>query len=189
VPQSSLLAVLDACVLVPAALCDLLLRAGSAGLYQLRWSDEILAEVQRTLVGDLARSSAQAQRRITAMSTAFPDALVNTHQGLVTSMPAEVSAKDRHVAAAAVAAGAAVIVTSNLRDFPKAALQPLGIEPQSPDDFLLNLYALDEDALKGVIIKQAAALRAPALRPLEILKALHREVPDFAARMAQAFQP
>lgn len=141
-PSSSLVAVLDACVLVPAALCDFLLCAASVGLYHLRWTDAILDEVRRTLVADLGRSQAQADRRVAAMRQAFPSAMVTSHQQLIPAMPSEVDAKDRHVVAAAVAAGAPVIVTSNLRDFPAPALAPLGIEAQSPDDFLLQLYAL-----------------------------------------------
>ncbi len=74
------MAVADACVLVPAALCDFLLRAASAGLYRVRWTDDILDEVRRTLVGDLGKSDVQAERRIAAMKRAFPDALVASHR-------------------------------------------------------------------------------------------------------------
>lgn len=35
----------DANVLFPLALCDTLLRAADAGLYQLYWSDRILGEL------------------------------------------------------------------------------------------------------------------------------------------------
>lgn len=82
----SITAVLDACVLVPAPLCDLLLRVASAGMYQLRWTDDILEEVRRTLVNDLGRSDEQAQKRIVAMRGAFPEALVTGHDRLIASM-------------------------------------------------------------------------------------------------------
>ena len=164
-PSSSLVAVADACVLVPAALCDFLLRAASAGLYRVRWTDDILDEVRRTLVGDLGKSDVQAERRIAAMKRAFPDALVASHRRLIAAMPNEVDAKDRHVVAAAVAAGASVIVTSNLRDFPAPALLLLGIEAQSPDDFLTHLFALDAEAMKAIIVKQADALQTPPMTP------------------------
>jgi hypothetical protein len=39
-------AVLDACVLVPIALADTLLRVAEKGLYRPLWSDRILAEAQ-----------------------------------------------------------------------------------------------------------------------------------------------
>jgi len=46
---------------------------------------------------------------------------------------------DRHVVAAAVQGGAQGIITANVKDFPAAALKPLGLEAVHPDDFLLDL--------------------------------------------------
>ena len=40
-------AVLDACVLVPIALADTLLRVAEKGLYRPLWSERILAEAQQ----------------------------------------------------------------------------------------------------------------------------------------------
>jgi hypothetical protein len=42
-------AVLDACVLVPIALADTLLRVAEKGLYRPLWSDRILAEAQAAI--------------------------------------------------------------------------------------------------------------------------------------------
>jgi PIN domain len=184
-PSSSLVAVLDACVLVPAALCDFLLRAASAGLYHLRWTDEILDEVRRTLVADLGRPHAQADRRIAAMKQAFPNALVAPTRQIIGAMPNEVDAKNQHVVAAAVVAHAPVIVTSNLRDFPAPALAPLGIEALSPDDFLQQLYALDVEAVRVVLHRQAAALVHPPLTPLDVVAALRRDAPTFSSLREQ----
>jgi hypothetical protein len=186
---SSLIAVADACVLVPAALCDFLLRAASAGLYTLRWTDDILDEVRRTLIGDLGKSDVQAERRIAAMKRAFPYALVTSHRRLIGGMPDDVDAKDRHVVAAAVAASAPVIVTSNLRDFPARARAPRGIEAQSPDDFLTDLFALDPEAVRAVVLRQAAALRTPPMTPRDVVEALGRDAPAFAALLRQTVQP
>jgi hypothetical protein len=58
---------------------------------------------------------------------------------------------DRHVLAAAVRAGAQLIVTNNLKDFPAAALAPYGLEAKGPDDFLVDQYFLDEALLRGVV--------------------------------------
>lgn len=54
--------------------------------------------------------------------------------------------KDRHVLAAAVASGAQVVVTLNLKDFPPESCEPLAIEPLHPDVFLMDLYGLDDAA-------------------------------------------
>lgn len=180
VASSSLIAVPDACVLVPAALCDFLLRAASVELIQLRWTDDILDEVRRTLVGDLGKSAAQADRRVATMRRAFPDALVSGHRRLIGAMPSEVDAKDRHVVAAAVVAHAPLIVTSNLRDFPAPALAPLDIEAQSPDAFLTDLLALDPETVQTVVRRQAAALRNPPMTPLDVVTALGRDAPTFS---------
>ena len=72
------LAVLDACVLVPAGLRDTLLRlAETPRLYVPKWSDEILAEVVRTLTGKLKKSKEQAAHLIEELTKAFPEARVN----------------------------------------------------------------------------------------------------------------
>ena len=52
-------ALLDACVLVPAALRDTLLRAADAYLYRALWSEDILTEVARVLVRDLRKDPAR----------------------------------------------------------------------------------------------------------------------------------
>jgi hypothetical protein len=49
------------------------------------------------------------------------------------------SAEDRHVLAAAVAGKAEFVVTENLKDFPREATAPPGVEAIRPDDFLMNL--------------------------------------------------
>ena len=139
----------DANVLVPAALCDFLLRAAAVGLYQVRWTEDILDEVCRTLIVDLNKTDAQARRRIEAMTRAFPDAMVTSHRHLIDAMTN--SPKDRHVLAAAVEAGAQVIVTNNLRDFPSDALSPFGILADSPDTFLLRLLRRDAEAVVEIV--------------------------------------
>ncbi|HEX6819026.1 MAG TPA: hypothetical protein VF120_11680 [Ktedonobacterales bacterium] len=85
--------------------------------------------------------------------------------------------------AAAVASGAPLIVTSNLRDFPAAALESLGIEAQSPDEFLMDLVARDADVVQTIVLRQAAALRTPPMTPLEVVAALGCQAPTFAANL------
>ena len=56
------------------------------------------------------------------MQRAFPEALVTGYAYLTEVMRND--PRDRHVLAAAVRAGAAVIVTNNVRDFPVEACAP-----------------------------------------------------------------
>ena len=83
--------------------------------------------------------------------------------------------KDRHVVAAAVKAGAQVIATANLKDF---ASLPEGIEAQSPDAFLCNLFDLDPSMFIDMLREQAADLTKPPVTFDELLDRLRRAVPD-----------
>ena len=70
-------AVLDACVLVPAALCDLLLRlAEEPAMYRPLWSEHILTEMARALKTKLNRTAAEITHKQREMNKAFPEAMV-----------------------------------------------------------------------------------------------------------------
>lgn len=148
-------AVLDACVLAPMPLCATLLRmAEDPALYIPRWTDDILRELRSTLLR-MGYSEAQAQRRITAIDTAFDDAKVTGHEDLVGSMTND--AKDRHVLAAAVRSGAHAIITANIRHFPPASLAPYDVGVITPDDFLVHQFHLDEGLRREKLASQASA--------------------------------
>jgi predicted nucleic acid-binding protein len=165
--------VLDANVLFPFTLRDTLLRAAAAGFYQARWSSQILDEMTRNLVSTETMSEARAQKLRAIMEREFPEADVKGYEPLVAGM--QNHEKDRHVVAAAVKAGAQVIATSNLRDF---ASLPDGVEAQSPDEFLCNLFDLDPDEFVGLLRDQAADLVKPPMTFAELLERLARVVPD-----------
>ena len=64
-----------------------------------------------------------------------------------------------------------MIVTRNLRDFPRAALQDHGVNALSPDDFLMRLWLEDSPPVIKAVAKAQAATeahsgRAQPLRPL-----------------------
>lgn len=168
--------VLDANVLYPFTLRDTLLRAAGEGFFQPCWSEQILQEAMHNLVENGVVSKEQTSRIQTAMTSAFPEALVSGHEPLIAGMRND--ERDRHVAAAAVKAGAQVIVTANLADFRDL---PDGLEAQSPDEFLCNLFDLEPDTLVEIVRQQAADLRKPPRTFEEIVRALEKAVPTFAA--------
>lgn len=172
--------VLDANVLYPFTLRDTLLRAAAEGLFQVHWSEQILDEATRNLVKDGVMTTAQATRLRSAMVAAFPEAFVAGHEALIAAMKNH--EKDRHVAAAAVKAGAQVIVTANLDDFRDL---PEGIEAQSPDEFLSNLFDLAPDLLVEIVVDQAADLRRPPRTFADVLRALGKSVPNFASSVRE----
>lgn len=173
--------VLDACALVPQSLCDLLLRlAEEPQLYRPIWTEEILGEAQRALTQKIPKQwpKAAAERWQQAISRAFPEACVTPPAALIakaTNHPG-----DRHVLAAAIEAGAKVIVTSNLRHFRAEALGPWKIKALSPDAFLLELYSLNPAVVIHKIELMGRKESAAAT-----LKLLQKHVPTFVARMVR----
>ena len=108
---------------------------------------------------------------VTHRACASAVAFVTGHETLAEKLrlPDE---NDRHVLAAAIRAGAQVIVTTNLRDFPKEALAPFDVEAQHPDVFVLHLVSLDPGAVLRVVTAQAAALRKPPSTVEQLLDTL-----------------
>jgi predicted nucleic acid-binding protein len=172
--------VLDADVLFPFSLRDTLLRAAAAGFYQAYWSDQILEEMRRNLVETGHTTYEKAARLVATMKGAFPEALVTGYQPLVAVMKND--PKDRHVVAAAQKAGAQLVVTRNLSDFREL---PDGIEAQSPDHFLGNLFDLDPDSMVEIVEEQAAALKNPPRSFEQLLAGLAKIVPEFVAMVRE----
>jgi predicted nucleic acid-binding protein len=176
--MSSFRVVLDANVIFPASLRDILLRAASADLYRLYLTDDILNETCLNLVSKGKMTEAGTHRLSHAIRMSFPEAFVTDYHLLIPSMTNQ--EKDRHVLAAAVKAGAQVIVTTNLKDFPPKSLAPFDIEAQSPDDFLVHLYYLDCELIARIILDQAGELRKPGKTVPELLDILTQHAPTFA---------
>lgn len=173
-------AVLDACVLVPTALCDTLLRLAEDGFYRPLWSDRILLEVEDTVLSlypDI--DPRRVRRRTELMSATFEDAGVTGWEQLSAGLDLP-DGDDRHVLAAAIVGGAQAIVTANLKDFPADTLRPRGIEARHPDDFLLDQLDLFPSRVLEVLSEQAADLRQPPTDLAGLLNNLSRcNVPNF----------
>ena len=91
---------------------------------------------------------------------------------------------DRHVLAAAIRAGADVIVTFNLADFPSDGLSPFNIEARHPDDFVLALIVLEEETVCAAVERQRAGLKNPPKSVDDHLETLRAQgLPKSAARL------
>ncbi|MBW6507171.1 MAG: PIN domain-containing protein [Rhodobacteraceae bacterium] len=163
-------AVLDACVLYPTALREMLLGAAAAGLYEPLWSARILEEWARATVKLGPAEEAFARGEIAALKAAFPGASVAPRAGLEARLhlPDE---NDIHVLAAAIAGGADAIITLNRADFPRGTLAAEGIARRDPDGFLWELWSHHPAAIAAVAeavrARAEAALGSPqALRAL-----------------------
>ncbi|WP_235174860.1 PIN domain-containing protein [Tomitella biformata] len=158
----------DANVLYPNVLRDVLIRLSQSGLIQARWTDEILDETFRNLAADrpdIPGGRLAALREL--MNKAVPDCHVTGYQHLIPALTLP-DRHDRHVLAAAIRCGAQVIVTANLRDFPAAELAEFDIQALHPDEFVMDLVALDGAGVRQSISATAAAWRNPPGTPADV---------------------
>jgi len=88
------------------------------------------------------------------------DCLVTGYESLIQAITLP-DPDDRHVVAAAIRAGADVVVTYNLKDFPEASLKPYGIEAQHPDDFLTFQLDLAPNIICAAAKRHRASLKNP----------------------------
>jgi predicted nucleic acid-binding protein len=150
-------ALLDASVLHPWVVCDLLLRLADRGLLRPAWSAEILGE----LVGSLARRRPEHEeryrRRRERMEAAFAEAMTHQPGRSESAVQDEVGPGDRHVVAAAFAANADVIVTNNVRHLAPEHLADSGLLVQTADEFLVHQWWLDPHGVDEVLAEMAAA--------------------------------
>lgn len=133
--------VLDANVLYPFRVRDVLLRFAEAGLFRARWSPTIIEEWRRSLLANKPDLKVSVDAQIAAMNRAFPEACVAGGDSLIDSLTLP-DQDDRHVLATAIRTGAEHIVTENLSDFPDDTLEPFGISAVSADDFLSSTFEL-----------------------------------------------
>ena len=115
-------ALLDACVIYPAPIRDLLLNLAEQELYNPVWTKEILEEWKVNLLAnrsDLKRISLDKTEM--DMNSAFPAANIHSYESLIEGIELP-DPDDRHIVASAIRGRADVIVTLNLKDFPSEYL-------------------------------------------------------------------
>jgi hypothetical protein len=143
-------ALLDANVLYPTVLREILIGVARAGLYTPLWSDRILEEWARATVKLGPGAEEIARGEIALLRAAFPAASIAPRAGLEARLhlpdPADV-----HVLAAAITGGADVIVTFNAQDFPRHLLAEEGIARMDADEFLRALHATVPERVAGVV--------------------------------------
>ncbi len=168
-------ALLDANVLYPAPLRDVLMQLALTDLFKAKWTADIHREWIEALLRDQpSRDRAALERTRDLMDRATRDCLVTGYEPLIPALrlPDE---NDRHVLASAIVGHCDVIVTQNLKDFPDAALAPYGIEAQHPDEFLCNYLDLSPGVFCEAIRKVRTRLRHPPYTVEEYLAILVRQ--------------
>ena len=167
--------VYDANVLYPNTLRDLLIRIAQSGTVQAKWTNAILDEMGRALRRnrpDIPEEKLERLREL--MNRAVRDCLVAGYEPLIEGLKLP-DPDDRHVLAAAIKAGAQVIVTRNRKDFPESDPGPWNVEAKSPDAFVLDQVHINVRAVAASVRQIADSRTNPPEAVEDVLAQLERD--------------
>lgn len=166
--------ILDACVLYPAPLRDLLLSLAANDLFIPKWSPDIHNEWIHNLLKN--RPDLKLEQLLStknAMNAAFPDSNVEGYSHLIPSISLP-DDNDRHVVAAARNSAVDLIVTFNIKDFPLRSISQFNITAQHPDDFLLKVFDLHPNLFMDAFNSQVSRLTNPSMTKVQVLQNLEK---------------
>ncbi len=175
--------IVDANLLYPFHLRNLLVQLAVDCIITPRWTGRIHEE----WIGNLVAAGKAPRDRLLVtlalMNDALPEAEVRgweaRMEGLTLPDP-----DDRHVLAAALAAGAKTILTMNLRDFPASVLTAHGVAAAHPDNFLCSLHDADPDSFLASTEAAHANLSRSVPSFADYLDTLERQgLPQTAQRL------
>ncbi len=153
-------------------------------MFDLAWSDESLAELERVLVQVKGLPPQKAAVFIAQIQNVAPTGRVDP--GLYEHLVSQMSGPDPddHVFLAAVQGGRVnVLLTENLSDFPEVDLGHL-TRAKTPDDFFMGLAGQFPLEFVDLIGRMSAHLKNPPISELEVLGRLEKNgMPEFAALM------
>jgi predicted nucleic acid-binding protein len=150
---------IDANVLYPTVMREVVLGVARTGLFQPQWSPRILEEWARAAARLGVEGEAQARGEIAMLQVGWPDASVRHPPELENRLWLP-DLGDIHVLAAAIAGSADAIMTSNAKDFPRNILTEEGLMRVDPDSYLQGCAEANPD----VVIPVAHAVLAEARR-------------------------
>lgn len=151
---------IDACVLYPTVMREMVMGAAKEGFFTPLWSPRILEEWARA-AGKLGPDQdTVARAEIALLRDHWPNASVLPNDGYLRRLwlPDE---NDIHVLAAAIAGHADVLLTTNNADFPRHTLAEEGLRRESPDPFLCAFLDENPDGICRVaarVLTQACTL-------------------------------
>lgn len=172
--RGPMIAVLDANVLYPATLRSFLLYLSAMGVFHARWSGRIHEEWMRAVRVNHPEIPEWKLERTRALMDAHAEQCVVEGYESKMELVELPDVDDRHVVAAAIAAGAGVIVTANVRDFPAEAVGQFGIEALTADAFVMRLVEWDAGGVCEGFRRHREGLRNPPRSAEDVLGSLRR---------------
>ena len=166
----------------------------SGGAIRAHWTNQIHEEWIRNVARDYGIARGVLQRVRELMDYAAGDALISRYRQHERLFP-KTHAKDRHVAAAAIAArklsraNGVTIVTWNLKDFDRKELAQAGLSAESPETFLCRLLASSPEDTVAAFLRMRDNLRNPRKTTRECAETLAAQgLIRFAAAITAALK-
>lgn len=176
---------IDANVLFPTVLRELILDWARAGGFVPLWSERILEEWRRAAARSGERDGALAESEIAVLKARFPNAIVAPRIETETRLRLP-DPDDVHVLAAAIDGGAEAVLTLNSGDFPIRVLAEKSILRRHPDEFLLEAFHAEPDKVRTVVkdvLQRAESYGIDTSNQRAILK--RARLPRLAKALAQ----
>lgn len=175
--------ILDANVLYPFRVRDILLRFYHAGLFRGRWTEQILDEWTSNLLTAKPELQTSIDSQLAAIREAFPEAFVTGYELLIAGLQLP-DMDDRHLLAAAIKCGAQHIVTENLSDFPAEVLEEFGIEAIDADEFLYRTFELyPAEAVEVLKVMRQAYKNPPYSASEFVMELTAKGLPKLASQL------
>lgn len=176
----------DTNTLFPFYVCDLLLHCAETELFDVLWTEDLLAELADVLPRSGRKSIGSVASLCSAIRQAFPDAEVErlAYEHLIDQMPGA-DPDDWVHSAAAIAGKADVLLTRDKAGFPRASLGRRGLRVTNADQFLCEQFTVFPDDLVQVIDNQVGDLTRSRLTREELFDRLGHPtgVPRFVGRL------
>ncbi len=179
-------AMLDACVLYPTVMREVLMGAAEQGLYEPRWSARILEEWARAAARIAPESEVVARGEIALLRAAWPRAEAFVPEGRMARywLPDK---NDIHVLAAAAESSCDLIITMNAKDFPQRILGEEGLSRADPDGFLVSLNKANPDVMQSIAKRIHAKAEELSGVPWDIRKLYKKaRLPRFGKAISEA---
>ena len=167
-----MLVVLDACVLYPPSLRDLLLTLAALDAFDVCWSEPILEELNRNVVADNPQLDPIrfSEHTLGEMRKHFPEATTTVAQTEIDRM--DNHPKDRHVVAVALARSADAIVTINLKDFASQILDTADVAVITPGQLVERVLDEAPELIGYAVQRMSSRWTNPPRSPADVVELL-----------------
>ncbi|MEQ3709199.1 MAG: PIN domain-containing protein [Tateyamaria sp.] len=151
---------IDANVLYPTVMREVVLGVAKTGLFTPQWSPRILEEWARAAIKLGPQGETEARGEIALLQAAWPGAEVRYPPELENRLWLP-DPNDVHVLAAAIAGSSDAIMTVNAKDFPRNVLSEEGLHRVDPDSYLQGCAEANPDLVAPVaqaVVEEARRL-------------------------------